>query len=340
MPVLLDAALAKRIELWAYDLYPMCYIQTENKASPSGSLTDVDFVFVVTPDKAHCDVADFWLDRLSSTGAVFIEKPLDASLPRARQFHQRDQDRDRVYGFDHYLAVVAPFRQDRSTHLQRIGAIKRVDCRILEALSVPQDRTHTLEKGLAFDLLGHALSVTAACLSIPASPGQVQLTEVKAARCNTTPAEVSGETFTKLDYVFGATSVQITLGKYVGDREDKQMVITGTSGRIVLDLASQKEFVVLDKHENVLERANLTPQHVASFLEALLQGTPPLQAPGVMDFDTALGILELLDEAKQRIEAQERAIGLAEYHKGDSVDTILKRIAQHELLAANTDARA
>src|SRR5687768_13588352 len=43
----------------------------------------VDAVFVLTPDRTHCDVAEYWLGRAAQ---VFVEKPFDVSRARVDGF--------------------------------------------------------------------------------------------------------------------------------------------------------------------------------------------------------------------------------------------------------------
>jgi len=63
---------------------------------------EVDAVFVLTPDRTHCNVADYWLGR---AGRIFVEKPFDVSAARIGRFCKglNVQNHSKAFAVDHYF---------------------------------------------------------------------------------------------------------------------------------------------------------------------------------------------------------------------------------------------
>lgn len=160
LPALVDKAARGDIELLAIDIVP--YIQLKDRkvviswqtAQERGTARylskldikdkehyvtarNVDYVFVVAPDQYHCQIAGFWLERLTTEAKIFVEKPLDASISSALELKNKLGERDIVYAFDHYLARAQPFLQKQSEYLKKIGKITRIEFHILEPFGIP-----------------------------------------------------------------------------------------------------------------------------------------------------------------------------------------------------------
>lgn len=89
LPVLIRKAVGGEIELWAVDIENEIKLnnpevkrawhvaQSNNRARylnkskdirGYGELSSANYVFVVAPDQYHCEIAEFWLERLAPGG--------------------------------------------------------------------------------------------------------------------------------------------------------------------------------------------------------------------------------------------------------------------------------
>jgi predicted dehydrogenase len=131
---------------------------------------------------------------------------------------------------------------------------------------------------------------------------------------------ISEETFAWISFTINDNIEVISaVGKGVSVAEDKSTIIHDSKGRIKLDLVKDNFFI----YSEPPEEERLKSRHVESFLEAVLQQKDPMSVPGVLSFDAALGILEVLDKARGRIGNMPR------YRIGESiVDGILNRFQE------------
>jgi predicted dehydrogenase len=145
-----------------------------NKATPEGEKfydsLNPDVVFIATPDRTHVQLALKWIDGKNDCEHLFIEKPLDASLDKARtlDFYLSNTKVD-VHALDHYLARFIPISYPSSmkTILTELGgAIEHISFYLLEDRSGPyagpiekEGRTGSLQNGLIMDLFPHALAI-------------------------------------------------------------------------------------------------------------------------------------------------------------------------------------
>jgi len=307
-------------ELWhaAKDQNRVCYLNKSRYSEEYQRLTDVDCVFIVAPDQFHCQIAEFWLPRLTPTGNIFIEKPLDASVQSALSLKEKIGKDKVIYAFDHYLARAEPFVRDKAKYIKRIGSIKRIKFHILEPFSIPPNRVKALDKGMIFDLFSHVLALVAGVTnsSTTAFLSRVKLDQVKAAKYINCP--ISGESFAWIKFSIDDIPITAAVGKCVATSEDKLMVLYGTTGRIELDFIKDRFFIT---DSQGTQQGRLNPNHVESFLEFILHNRMPLlSAPGVLTFDTALEILRILEESKKRI----RKMPL--YHCKTSLEDILRSL--------------
>ncbi len=312
LPLLIDKANHGDITLWATDIQPeielntpgilslwqaaksrgrAVYLDMRKSVASHEVPCDIDYVFIVTPDRCHCKVAEFWLSRLSTTGKVFIEKPLDASIQAAEQLKARLSDNNVVYGFDHYLASLYPFLRRQSQYLKKIGGIRSLEIRILEKNEIPPNRVDTLREGVIFDLFSHALAVSAAVVGKKLAPTEDTLRKTergKWRRVKYRGCPLLEETWAHFELTIENKMVTGVVGKGVG-KTDKRMSIYGTSGRkIEIDFEADS-FSVNGRVEGKLDS-----KHVESFLKAVLKGSNIDSAPGVMSFGAAFEILRLL----------------------------------------------
>lgn len=284
------------------------YLNKEKDRQTYDKLSNANYVFIVTPDRFHSIIATFWLDRLAPEGKIFIEKPLDASRDAALKLKEKIERKGKgeaVFAFDHYLARAYPFLHRSKRYINEIGGIKEIEFRLVESDITLKSRAKTLDKGAIFDLFCHVLAVACAAVTqnttcSAKAPSDIELNEVKAARCAGCP--ISGETFARVKFTVNpATEVVSDVG-YIASI-DKYMMLRGNKdkGRAELDFMTDK-FKVFDSSGKQIDKGELLAQHVGTFLERILYGEQhPLSVPGVLSFDAALGILTKLDETKRQI---------------------------------------
>lgn len=281
-------------------------------------LTDVDCVFIVAPDQFHCQIAEFWLSRLTPKGKIFIEKPLDASVQSALRLKEKIGKDKVIYAFDHYLARAEPFLRDKTKYLKRVGSIRKFEFHILEPFGIPPNRVKTLDKGVIFDLFSHVLALVARVInsSTTAFDQRISLKQVKAAKYIDCP--ISGESFAWITFSIDDVPITAIVGKCVATSEDKFMTLHGTTGRIELDFV-KNEFFIIDSRG--IQQERLEENQVESFLEFVLgKHTSPLSAPGALSFDIALEILRVLEKSKKQISR------MPSYHCGALVEDNLKSL--------------
>lgn len=348
LPILIGKAAREETELWAVDIENEIKLtnpeverawhvaQSNNRArylnkskdiQGYGELSIANYVFVVAPDQFHSKITRRWLERLAPKGKIFIEKPLDASMGAAIKLKEKIEEKgeESVFAFDHFLSNAYPFLQNKASYLREIGEIRKIEFHILEKIDIAPNRAKTLNKGVIFDLFCHVLALVGQNLTCSATKLQiVKLEEVKAAQYVGCP--ISGETFAWIKFTIdNDIIVDSVIGKCVGTAEDKFMKFSGPDGNIKLDFV-EDEFSILDSQGRHVKEGELDSNPVESFLEGILQGKePPLSVPGILSFDAALKILEILDEAKRRIGK------MPEYQRNDSIDKILNRLEEREL---------
>ncbi|MFC1920327.1 hypothetical protein ACFLYQ_01230 [Chloroflexota bacterium] len=334
LPLLAQKALENELDLTAVDITPeplnvTCeqwnkarsqdkarFLQKDAFNKQYEAIIDVHRVFIVTPDKYHCETVDFWLPRLAPDGRIFVEKPLDASSESATALKIKHKGIEKtVYAFDHYLARTAPFLSEKKKYLPEIGDIKKIECRILEPYPIEPGRVKTMEKGVIFDLFSHILPIVA-CISDslnPESIAGIRPSLVRFARYTGCP--IPGESFALTGFTINGITVSSVVGYCVTSENNKTMVIHGTRGKIELNFTKDRFSTLQNQDSGV---GDLQKRHVESFLESALQDDiPPLMETGVMDFNTALEILRFLERCKGNNDT------MPDYPCGASLDDIL-----------------
>ncbi len=345
LPLLAEKAANGDIELWAIDLNDEILLKNEktqeswtiaqahgkahylNKLKDEQSynkLSNGTYIFIVTPDRTHCQIAESWLERLAPNGKIFIEKPLDAFIDSARELKRKingKNKRDTVFVFDHYLARASPLIDNGGQYLKPLGKIKGVEFHILESSTIEPNRVKTLGKGIIFDLFSHVLAVSGALIEQRLTPSisilqRVEIKEVKAARYLCSP--ITGETFSQIEFTFDDIKVISLMGKGIGTQDDKVMIVYGSKGKIKLDF--ENDTFICNSEGRQESRGKLDSRHVETFLKELIdKDKQPISIPGVLDFDTGFEILAILDRAKGEIAKAE------DYRAGDSTDSILAK---------------
>jgi predicted dehydrogenase len=206
-----------------------------NKAEPEGEkiyqTLQPDVVFLATPDRTHVELALRWIDGENDCQHLFIEKPLDSDLNRARAlaYYLEGTSVD-VHALDHYLARFIPvsFPSSMKAILTELGgSIKHLKFYLLEDHSAPfmgpiekEGRSSSLQNGLILDLFPHALAI----LGYFGSVSSVEITGLKVGRYAyddengaVKEASIPRETFGHISFDFtGRAGRTITADAYVG----------------------------------------------------------------------------------------------------------------------------
>jgi len=131
----------------------------------------VNVVFVATPDSTHVDVALPWLNPPDRRQLLFVEKPLDSSLDRARDFLYKTKIRDpNIRVLDHYLARAHPLHDPNvlSDIYEALGGhVIGFSFYLLENRSGPprvgpienDSRVQATRHGMILDLMPHILAL-------------------------------------------------------------------------------------------------------------------------------------------------------------------------------------
>jgi predicted dehydrogenase len=316
LPFLIEKAKRGDITLWATDIQSemkldspgsrslwetaksrgkACYLDMTKSVESCEIPWNVDYVFIVTPDRCHCQVAEFWLSRLNATGKIFIEKPLDASRQAAEQLKLKILSNNVVYGFDHYLASLYPFLRRERQYLAEIGHIESLEINILENDAILPHQVQTLKEGVIFDLFPHVLAVSTAVVEKELAPTEdiLQTAEfVDRARAKYKGCPISQETFGRITFLIGSKKCTSAVGKGIGKIPKEQMkrMVIYSAPRRTIDIAFQTHSFSV----NGRRKGKLESKPVESFLEAVLKGDRIDSVPGVLSFCAAFKILELL----------------------------------------------
>lgn len=257
----------------------------------------------------------------------------------------RDRDRGktyRVWGFDHYLSRSFSFLKGSERYLEKIGKLVNIECRILEPIGIPRHRARTLEQGLIWDFLPHALSIIEALLNRFTTPlgfddnWTHRLLQVKVANYPLSP--VKPGTFALIKYGAVRTEeayfvpdndisgkqipVTILLGKGVNIKHDKVIILTGSRGKIIVPLSDGSKFFFQSLKGGREELGVLDKNPIRTFLEASLdKKEKPLKTPGVLSFDAALLIVAMLHDVRNSIPWL-----LPTYKVGDSLEKVMDKI--------------
>lgn len=195
-------------------------------------------VVIATPDRTHVDLALQWLARTVQPEKIYIEKPIDVSIDRARDLLEKIGPANSVvHAFDHYRARLLPTRGqfDMLAGFFRSG-IARFTFYFLEDKSGAdpvyasqrggrqgpienESRTEALRDGLLLDLMPHVIAVLAHF-------GVVSTIELESLRAgkytgvdgnDEKPAGINGETFAEARFVFRSHLGNQTKGvAYIG----------------------------------------------------------------------------------------------------------------------------
>ena len=188
-----------------------------------------DIVFIATPDYTHIKIATFWLSEDEKCKSLFIEKPIDSSLSKARVLQYYSGNK-KVYALDHYLARFGTLNNDLAMGglIGLIGGdVEEVAFYLLEdrseAFKGPIEaemRKSALQKGLILDLFPHILAL----LHNLGKVETITISKVRVGRYsyedeegNIKKASTSKETFAHLEFSIKSYSDKsVLVNAYIG----------------------------------------------------------------------------------------------------------------------------
>ena len=310
----------------------VCYLDLENHSNIESykNLSEIDVVFIVTPDITHCQVAK---DFLGKAKRIFIEKPLDAILRNVRILEDFPKVEKVVFGYDHYLAKFYPFEVKTDEWLKEeiIGQLKKIEFRLLEPGEIPGHRIKALDRGMIYDFFPHGLAVMVATPSQFAYPDLAILKRVRLLRVLVAKyfgCKISGVSFVKIDFEIpykGNIFCRAVIGKGVGKHFEKSLRIVGSKGEIFVDIQNF-HYTILDEKGRKVKEDKLLYDYDKEFLLAALDFKKKLfQIPGGLAFGAAKETLYILDEARWRSEPRGKP---PIYKVGVSVSEIEKIIQE------------
>jgi len=267
------------------------------------SLSDIDVVFVVTPDITHSQVTK---DFLGKAKRIFIEKPLDAILRNVRVLEDFPKAKETIFGYDHYLAKFYPFQVKTDQWLKEkiIGELRKIEFRLLEPGRIPPHRIKALDRGMIYDFFPHGLATIIAIPSPFAYPDpkllkKVSLQEVLVARY--IGCKISGVTFVKINFEIpwkNKIFCEAIIGKGIGKEFEKTLRIIGTEGEIFVNIPNFY-YSILDKNGKKVKEDKLLHDFAKEFIFSALDFKKGIsQIPGALPFESAKEILYILDEAR------------------------------------------
>lgn len=312
----------------------VCYLDLENPSDVESykNVSEIDVIFIVTPDITHCQVAK---DFLGKAKRIFIEKPLDAILRNVRILEDFPGVEKVVFGYDHYLAKFYPFEVKTNEWLKEgiIGKLKKIEFRLLEPGKIPSHRLFALDRGMIYDFFPHGLAVIVATPSQFAYPDLAILKRLRLLRVLVAKyfgCKISGVSFVKIDFEIpykGNIFCQAIIGKGVGKKIEKTSRIIGSKGEIFVDIPNF-HYTILDEKGKKVKEDKLLYDYSKEFLLATLDFKKKLsQIPGALPFGAAKEILYILDEARWKSEPR----GKPPVYKVDSSVSEIEKIIQKKL---------
>lgn len=280
------------------------YLDLQNPADIKKykNLSNIDVVFIITPDITHCGIVK---DLVGKAKRIFIEKPLDSILRNVRLLEDYKDINKIVFLYDHYLGKFFDFQLKTDEWIKQkiIGKISKIEFRLLEPEIIPHHRIAALDTGMIHDLASHGLAILAALPSKWAYPESIILKKIKVLKVKVAKyfkCKIKGTSFAKIDLKIpvgkNAIFCELRVGKGVGKRVDKSLKITGSEGKIFVDIQNYS-FVISDLRKRKIQEGKLSQYFAEFFIHSAIDfKKPPSKIPGAMPFESGKEILYILDE--------------------------------------------
>jgi predicted dehydrogenase len=293
------------------------------------NMRDIDVAFIATPDFIHAKIAQEFLGK---TKRIFIDKPLDSILRNVRMIEFFPRVNDLVFCYDHYLSKFYPFELQTDRWLRQgiIGDVRKIEFRLLEPTLIPHHRLSALDAGMIYDLFSHGLAVITAIPNKWAYPDLENLQKLKIFQVRVGKYEgcrIHGCSYSKIifEIPIGKRSIpcEARVGKGVGKKFEKILKITGSRGRILVDIENY-QYSITDAAGKIIREGKLAYDYADHFLATAMNVNSPVhKIPGAMPLNAGKEILYILDEADWRKEPKGR---MPRYPVGSSAAEIEKII--------------
>jgi len=301
-----------------------------NDVKKYDNLSNIDVVFVVTYDINHCKCAR---DFLGKARRIFIEKPLDATLRNVRLIENFPRVEKIIFGYDHYLSKFYPFQIQINKWSDQgiVGKVQEIEFRLLESSIVPPYRIKSLDRGMIYDLFSHGVAVATTpsrwVYPDPKILKNLRILKVEAAQY--AECEIKGCTFAKIDFEIPIGEKYVLcrakVGKGIGKKPEKTLRITGSKGKILVDI-EKYNFTILNLKGKIIKRGNLDLNYAEAFLSAATDfGKPLSQIPGAMTLEVAKEMIFILDDAEWRKEPKGKFPRYAVGSNVSEIEAIIKK---------------
>jgi predicted dehydrogenase len=292
-------------------------------------IKDIDVALIATPDFLHAKIAQEFLGKAKR---IFIDKPLDSILRNVRMIESFSGVDNLVFCYDHYLSKFYPFELQTDQWLKQgiIGNVKKIEFRLLEPTVIPRHRISALDAGMVYDLFSHGLAVITAIPNKWAYPDLQNLQKLKILEVKVGKYEgcrIHGCSYSKIifEVPLGKTFIpcKARVGKGVGKKFEKILEITGSKGKILVDIENY-QYEITNAAGGKIKEGKLVYDYAEHFLAAAINVKNPVyKIPGAMPLNAGKEILYILDEADWRKEPKGR---IPRYPVGSSIAEIEKII--------------
>jgi predicted dehydrogenase len=290
-----------------------------------------DVVFVLVPDKDHIRVARRWLKRAT---LILIEKPYDREYTVADAFEKElstmisatDQStRDSLPGtvvspFDHYLAKIHEYVQNRDTANRLTGPLQKIEFALVEAGPVERWRAETLSAGMIYDLLSHVFAMLSVELDLRTFQLQNRRTKIAVARhAGLEDSPYKAETFATFEFIMNsysgaAVEVRGSVGKGVGKQDMKHITLVGRDSTLRMELGRLKPGIFTQDRD--VKIFNIYQGH-PEFVESIVDGRFQDEKIGWLKGDVSLSILRSIGDIRRSIDGNMHI-----YKTGTSIEEI------------------
>lgn len=271
----------------------------------------VDAVFVVTPDRTHCDVATEWLGRARR---IFVEKPFDVSTARVQQFCNAMArfPSTETFAVDHYFvrcnqaAVAAEYFLRSLLPLNRTGGLGDDFTSFEFRMTEPPEpnnasigaRALSMQSGMVMDMGSHALPVLLPFIDL-SKPIIAKPIWAGVSRGLRDVMYGGAETFSIADVECQTRSTaskpssslirgRFAVGKDIGDRPEKYLEVSGPRGTIRFDLVNYMVHEIRQGRETYL--APLQQDWARLFVHEVLDD----RVPAAVEMFTPAGALNVV----------------------------------------------
>jgi len=261
-------------------------------------------VFVVTPDAWHLKTAEDWLGRahriIVDKAFAPSTKEIDDFLTRIGNRRNSEDLKRTIWGFDHYRAATAAVRGNLKHFIRTIGGLEHIEFRLLETGIVKKHRTEV--PGVIQDLAPHLFAL----LDLLGDLDSIRI--LRAVRKRHKDArrdgDVTKETFAVIEFEFASAYCDVpsrgraVVGKGVGKRDEKILLLRGPQGRLILDFCRGTDRAIVHCVGDMRRAVDRLCDGHKVMIESLLSGTPEMDH-GLLSLDSAREVVRLVEETYQ-----------------------------------------